>query len=499
VQIASRLFKSGVTLSVKDILTYHTIEQISVHATTMSAAKYEQDYARGEKSLTPIESWFFKKNHPNRNYYNQSVLFKLKRKVKILLLQDAFSKIIEHHDGLRLNFDSDKWVLFYNENHLHRNFTIEKHELQTAANSDEQLMEICIAIKNSLKISNGLLLKAALITSGADELLFITAHHLVVDGISWRILLEDLYATYNALEQSEESVLPLKTASLKVWEKELTKFSQSDVLHAEESYWGEVESINFAIPLDSTTSDWRIKNFNKINGSLNIEQTDRLLKEVHRTYNADTLTILNVTLALMLNEWTGLNRFIVEEESHGRHLENIDVSRTVGWFTAMYPVKLELNGNSLVEHIKFIKEQIKDIPHLGIGYGIHKYVLKQENVDDGILTEIRFNYLGQFEKEFNNDLLAYISQPHGSDIDPENLATAKLEFNSMIVDGKFELEINYNKNAHQETTIMWIRDAYLKHLQSILNHITSEPRLHLTPSDFDAVDLKQHELDALFQ
>lgn len=500
VQIASRLFEKGIALSAKDILIYHTIEQVSLHAKIVDGNNsYDQGVIDGEVQLKPVDSWFFDQHFENPNYYNQSVLLTFHKKVSIRQLEQAFAKVIEHHDGLRLNYDPKKSVLFYNKKHVGSDFTIEAFETRTGEDAFSDLREICRSLNKRFDITDGLLLKAAMIRlNNASEMLFITAHHLVVDGVSWRVLLEDLKAVYNALERREPVKLPKKTASLIDWSARLMEYSGSAELKMEDEYWREVDSAEFSIPQDFAIDEWKVRYLSRMSGALNEERTEFLLKEAHGTYKTDVLILLNIALALALREWTGEDTLIIEQESYGRQLESVNTSRTVGWFTAMYPIKLELKQDSISNQIKDIKEQIRRVPYSGIGYGVRKYLGKPGGSDRTKLTEIRLNYLGQFDKELNNELFSFNNERHAEDIDPGNLMTAKLEFNLMVIYGKLNLDINFNRKAHNVSTIRSLKDMFFNNLELILEHIENEDDIHFTPSDFDGVDLDDEELHALF-
>jgi surfactin family lipopeptide synthetase A len=201
---------------------------------------------------------------------------------------------------------------------------------------------------------------------------------------------------------------------------------------------------------------------------------------------------------LTLKEWTASESVVVEFENHGRHLEDPDVSRTLGWFTAMYPVELRLTGETakIGRDIKAIKEQIRAVPDLGIGYGVSKYFVKQDQGKK--ISGMRFNYLGQFDKELNNELFSYRNVSTGFDSDPENELSAILELNAMVTGGHLNLELIYHKKAHTDATVSWLMNLFLQHLDLILEHVEAEEEIHFTSSDFDAVDLDDEELDALF-
>jgi amino acid adenylation domain-containing protein/non-ribosomal peptide synthase protein (TIGR01720 family) len=479
-QITSRLFEHGIVLNVKDILTYHTIEQISLHAKTAGTEdEQSQGICEGSKGRTPIESWFFAQQFENPNYYNQSVLLRLNKNIDLSLLEAAFETLIQHHDGLRLNYDPASQSMFYNTEH--RTLSIPAYE--------GDLQEICTQIKSSFDITNGLLIKAAIIN---NELLFITAHHLIMDGISWRILLEDLYAAYTQVK------LPRKTASLANWQKALFENPGLDAPEKETDYWKAAESTAFSIPQDFDTADWSVKNARNISGSVDEQTTQFLLKDAHRTYNTDVPILLNTALALTLREWTGLDEMVIEQENHGRHLQNTNAGRTIGWFTAMYPLRLQINEASASEQLKAVKEQMRRLPNHGIGYGIYKTMGLLETNWSRNLSPVRFNYLGQFDSEVNNELFSFLHNDTGSDSAPANHMTCMLELNCMVIGGAFRLNITYNQSAHNKESILQFRDKFFGHLHSILDLLQSEEEIQFTPSDFDAEELSSEDLQQLF-
>lgn len=518
VQIAMRLFDRGISIPVKDILTYYTIEQIGLHASISAAVnEYEQGIAAGKKGLTPIESWFFSQGFKNPGYYNQSILLRFNKKINSGMLEAAFSAIITHHDGLRMNYDREKKLLFYNQQHLPIQFNIEEHPIssENAGSARTASLEtICLRVKSHFDLSDSLLIKAAIIREGdGPDMLFITAHHLVIDGISWRILLEDLYSAYTALQNGELISLPAKTAALTDWDKKLTEYAVSGDPGIRSKYWNETANTSFRVPLDFETNDWRTLHVQTIVETIPDELTGFLLKDAHKAYKTDIPVLLNTALTLTLKQWIEQEEFVIEQENHGRHLDGIDTNRTIGWFTAMYPVKLRLKDEPIGKQIKAIKEQLRGVPDHGLGYGIYKYfkingedvsAASKEGVPAGSqetlpvpITEIRFNYLGQFDKELNNDLFEYSDRSTGNDIDPENNMTARMELNAMVIAGELQLGLRYNQQAHKRSTIKWFLKSFTDNLELIARHIKNEDKLHFTPSDF-SLDLDQEELDSLF-
>ncbi|MCE7996673.1 MAG: amino acid adenylation domain-containing protein [Roseivirga sp.] len=489
VQIASRLHEKKISVPVKDLLTYHTIAQLVANAKyAQSGQRAQQGVVLGTKAKTPIESWFFNQHFANPSFYNQSVLLNTNQALDLGMLRKAFKTLIAHHDGLRINYNSTDQILFFNERHLNADFHIPERQLE------DDFSGQLLALKSGFDLAESLLLKAVVfVEGGRQKYLFVTAHHLVTDGISWRILLHDLSKVYVALVNGQQSVLPPKTVSLVEWQCQLSAW-QPENEDLSKQYWDHVKGQAFALPLDFANTDWGVNGLRQHRLSLREAHTDYLIKEAHKAYQTDVFTLLNVVLAQTLHDWTGERHFVIEHESHGRHLDDCDVSRTIGWFTAMYPVQLAWLGDDLKEQIKAIKEQIRQVPDHGLSYGLQA----QRSVDQDLekQSEIRFNYLGEFVLE-GSEQWSFSGKPIGPETASNNHLTTKLELNALVMNGQFILDMSYHKGTFKEETIGDFGLKYMNHLVALLEQIRQEGDVHFTPSDFEA-SLDQQELDELF-
>lgn len=489
VKIVSRLREEGIALKVTDLLTYQTIAQVSLFAKFENSAPQDQGILSGEKELHPIERWFFDNAFYNPNFYNQSILLELHKKVSKVELERVFSMLIAHHDGLRLNFDREKQLLFYNNSLLEKKFKIETiRENKPSFN----LKNECVSIKKRFVLSRGFLIKAALIRGNSTkDKLFITAHHLIFDGISWRIFLQDLY---KIITNTSTYRLPQKTASLKRWSRQLT----TTAFNGEQEYWNYHSGGDFCLPLDSNPENWKMANAAKIKGALSKDATQYLLKGANEVYRTNALILLITSLVLSLREWTDLSDFTIELENQGRTLDDIDVSRTIGWFTILHPLRVKTDQNEAIgTTIKRTKELIKNIPNFGMGYGMQFYK-EGKKVSVPQMSEIRFNYLGQFSEALSNDLFKFSGEDIGPETDTNNNFTTKLELNLMVLNGSLNIEMVYNNTAHKENTIQKFQANFLGTIYTVLDHIQSENDIHFTPSDFEAVELNQEDLNNLF-
>jgi len=488
VQISSRLLEEGISIKPKDILTYPTIASVYGRAERMDGRnRYEQGILEGRFTPTPIQQWLLAQPFVNPHYYNQSVLFRCMVPMDRDVLQNAFTGLIRQHDTLRLNYDREEGVFYYNNGHL-RPFVIEEF----TAGDEPGFINICEELKDSFDITKSFLIKAALIRDhGNATYLFITAHHLVMDGISWRILIDDLCKAYALLGSGRPLHFPPKTASFKDWSSSLHQFLSSGTSGKGSPYDQGTGAPEPMLPRDLSTGDGCMRDLEKIVVGLGEEDTDSLLMEVHKPYNTDVPILLNAALVMALHQWTGAEEFVIEEESHGRHLDSLDTSRTIGWFTAMYRLRLVYKPQ-LGELIGAVKESMRKMPAGGPGN-----VLLQGGNDAGVQPpEVRFNYLGQIE--LDGDILSLSRRSTGLESDPRNVFTAALELNAMIVKGRFQMEIGYDSRAFKAATITQFSAFFIDGLADILSYLRSEDEPHFTPSDFAHAVLDDQEIRALF-
>jgi amino acid adenylation domain-containing protein/non-ribosomal peptide synthase protein (TIGR01720 family) len=480
VQITARLSDKGLSARTKDILTYQTVRQLCASGVIVrSGAQYDQGLASGDRELTPIERWFFAQRFANPNFFNQSVVLKIKGPLRLPLLEKAFATLVHHHDALRANYDSQRGRMFYNDAHLGTPFHIQE------ISGEMPFEAACRQVKKSFDIGSGLLIKAMI---WQDELLLITAHHLVIDGVSWRILLHDLAVVYQALEQSQPVHLSPKTASINHWLTALAAYERT--ISTQASYWQTSLDSEFEVETDFHSKDWCNKNAATVSGSLDEDETRELLKNTHHHYKAEANVLLNTALALTLKDITGSHTVVIEQENHGRHLDGVDASNTIGWFTAMYPLKLVLEPNSLAQQIESVKNQMREIPDHGLGYLAGK---KYE--DNYSRAEMRLNYLGQFSDEVDNTLWQWCMRNSGSDVDGENHMTAKLDINCLVIHGRFEWTLTYHALTYSKEKMEFVRDRFFHHLRAILALLASGIEIQPVAADFDAAlsveDLKE--------
>ena len=278
--------------------------------------------------------------------------------------------LVEHHDALRMRYQKGQQTCLTKEE---TPFCFHK-DLSHLEDFPRALEKEASLAQASLDLEKGPLLKVILFEGPKNQQrLLIAIHHLVIDGVSWRILLEDLEFLYKELSKNKKPSLPLKTHSYKAWALALKEYRTSPLLEEELTHWTQVESHIQPLPVDKKAKK---RTSSKTLGiTLNKEETSLLLQKVPHAYRTEINDILLSALVLAIGDWTQDYRLSLSLEGHGREedIVDLDLSRTVGWFTSLFPLYLEVDPD-LPSAIKSVKETLRHIPHKGIGYGILKYM-----------------------------------------------------------------------------------------------------------------------------
>jgi amino acid adenylation domain-containing protein/non-ribosomal peptide synthase protein (TIGR01720 family) len=509
IQVISRANQAGLKLTPRQIFQHQTIAELATEARKSSSVtpQAEQGLVIGKVPLTPIQHWFFEQHVHEPHYYNQSVLLEVSPKLTPELLEPIVSQLLRHHDALRLRFSEQREQVITDDYSLvtDTGSLITVKELSELT-LDEQRIEIettTAELQASLNLDKGPLLRVALFQLGDKQAnrLFFVIHHLAVDGVSWRILLEDVTTAYQQLCRDEVIALPPKTTSFKQWARHLTEYAQSETLAAELDYWL-AKSRVLPLPVDYPSKDNTNASTARVSVSLDAKQTQALLQEVPSAYNTQINDVLLTALVQSFARWTGSPILLLDLEGHGREelFEDIDLSRTVGWFTTIYPVLLELNAvsNQPGEVLKYIKEQLRQIPKRGIGYGLLRYLNSKaaKRLQALPQAQVSFNYLGQFHQTFSAEpLLGTAKESSGDAQSQQGYRHHLLDINGLIHEGQLLMDWSYSENIHSQATIERLAQHFITALQTLIAHCQSPEAGGYTPSDFPDVRLSQEQLE----
>ncbi|AUT01014.1 non-ribosomal peptide synthetase [Nostoc sp. CENA543] len=507
IQILAKAKLAGLQLTLKQLFAHQAIADLAAVAGTIEAIEVKQELVTGLVPLTPIQHWFFEQNLVEAHHFNQAFLLSFPCDLQPETLKQVFQQLLVHHDALRLRFTpSDAtWQQIYSAPNDHLAFSyidlsaLPENEQQAAIADQEAVLQANLHLSENL-------VQVAFFHLGVDKRvkLLIVIHHLVIDGVSWRILLNDLQTAYQQLAQGQTLQLPPKTTSFKDWSEKLTAYAQSPALKSEVAYWLNEARLKVpSIPVDLTKGVNNFAAANTILLSLSESETRALLHDVPKAYNTQINDVLLTALVLVVSKWIGSRSVLFNLEGHGREdiVDGVDLSRTVGWFTTIFPVLVELPAtDKLADVLKSVKEQLRAIPNKGIGYGLLRYLSQDAEIASQLQAfpqaQISFNYLGQFDQQVNTS--SWMQPASESAVKMHGLQNNRpylLEIDSIIAGEQLRIEWTYSKNLHQHATIENLAQEFFQTLQQIIAHCASGENGGYTPSDFSLVRFNQLELD----
>lgn len=497
IQVISRLKKRGCGLLIRDVLQFPVIEDLALRVKTVNR-DVDQGIVAGTIPLGPIQNLFFEKNTIDPHHFNQSVLLKSKVPISEEGLRASLNHIVIHHDALRMSYREIDGV-FVQENKGEANsYSLEVIE----ASDDVAFAAHCDRIQSSIDLEKGPLFKAALFRDPQGDRILLVIHHLVVDGVSWRILFEDLSALYQQFLSGQTLELPLKTDSFRSWQQEQLLYASSEELQKEEPYWSAIANAETSpLPKDAEVENNLVKDTATDSFLLDEELTGLLLTKCHKAYGTDVNDILLTALSLSLYEIFEMEKVLVMLEGHGREYigRDVDVTRTVGWFTTMYPLIFDMDyNNDVIRQLIEIKESVHRVPNKGIGYGILRYLSKNIDRPD---PEIIFNYLGDFGSGIKTDsgeeLFEFAGGYHGKSVSAQRSRDAVLDVSGMVTAGQLRLSIGYNAKQYTSSTIKVLLKSFQQQLKGLIRQLSQEQNVHLSPVDLTYKGLSVEQLQEL--
>lgn len=511
IQIIARANQAGLRLKPMQLFQHPTIAQLLAVAGKTPSIQTEQGLITGAVPLTPIQHWFFEQNLPEPHHWNMSILLKISPTIESHQLEKVINQLLEHHDALRLCFERGEmgWQQINASND--KKITLYRIDLSSLSESEQSsaIEAEAAKIQKTLNLSIAPLMQVALFDCGTNKpkRLLLVIHHLVMDGISWRIWLEDFQKAYQQLGSGEAIQLPKKTTSFQHWAESLTEYARSTTLAQELDYWlTKCKSSVSPLPREDSDLPNTVASARTISVSLSAEETKTLLHEVPAVYHTQINDLLLTALAQTFGQWTGKNTLLVELEGHGREalFEDVDLSRTIGWFTTRFPVLLdleEIESTAADSALKSVKEQLRQIPNRGIGYGLLRYLSENSEIVKKLQAlpqpEVGFNYLGQFDRVLpESTSFQFAKESRGDERSLQGTRPYLIAIDGIVFEERLQLDWTYSENVHQPSTIENLAQGFIQVLKEIIDRCLSNHG-GCTPSDFTLVELNQLQLDRL--
>ena len=509
-QVVSRARQAGIHFTPKQLLQHQTVQGLAGVARLGHVDHVvDQGPVSGEMPLLPIHRLFFERQLASAHHWNQSVLLKASAPLDAVALERALQALVLHHDALRLSVAAGG----HDGVARHRSVAEVQQDWQTTSLlwqrelADEAALEAAgNAAQASLDLQQGPLLRALLgtLADGSQRLLLVI-HHLAVDGVSWRILFEDLQAAYGQVLEGQAIRLPAKTSAIKAYAERLQQQARSGAWDNQVGLWQQqLQDVETALPCARPEGRQQNRDACTVQTQLSAGLTRQLLQEAPSAYRTQVNDLLLTALSRVIGRWTGRRDLLVQLEGHGREdlFDAIDLTRTVGWFTSAFPVRLTMQDD-LAACIKTVKEQLRAIPDKGIGFGVLRYLSDartQASLAALPVPRITFNYLGQFDSSFDDaqaSLLQPASESAGLEQSPDAPLDNWLSLNGKVFAGQLSIGWTFSREVFDEPEMARLADALGAELAHVIEHCLQPQHRTATPSDFALARLTQAQLEAL--
>ncbi|MGH8783389.1 condensation domain-containing protein, partial [Paraburkholderia sp.] len=478
-QIIARAREAGLKLTPRQVFEHPTVERLALRVEVLDSTEQDEAEITTALPLTPIQRWFFERYPQGESHWNQSVLLKVEGKLDVEALTQAIEALERRHDALRLRFVQTEAGWRQQVAPAEESTPLYRETLQSL----DDLNAAGQRVQSGLSLTQGPLWRVGYIETQQEQnetRLLIAIHHLAVDGVSWRVLLEELQTAYAQAEQKKPIVLPAPSTSWSVWVRKVHDYAGEAERVAELAWWQtalDTPSLRagpvFA-PLTSTAASQKT-----LSWTLSPERTSALLREAPRAYRMRVDEVLLAVLASVVGKETGRAELLVELEGHGREdvIDGVDLSRTVGWFTTQYPVALPCETTP-GDALRRVRERLASVPRRGLNWG-----LLLGCADDASraalaalpVPEVSFNYLGRFDQTFSSaSRFGFASEASGEAVAASTLAPDRaFDVNGWIAGDSLELTWSYAQQQVSEARAAQLVAAFDVALSATLDHLSA--------------------------
>jgi non-ribosomal peptide synthase protein (TIGR01720 family) len=508
IQVVARASAAGLRITTRQALEHQTIAELAAVASVATASVDHAPDGQGDVPLTPIQQWFFEQSPPEPNHFNQAVLLEVDRHLETSVLEEVADALARAHDVLRYRYvrGNDGWKQIAESVGA---IAVRRVDLSSvpADRWSHAIEEAADHAQRGIDITNGPLMSVTFMDGGRTRAarLLLVAHHLIVDAVSWRVLLEDLYRGCEQRWSGTPIDLPRPGVSFQTWARRLAAYGQSVELAQEADFWlDQAAAAGTAVPVDFAGGSNTFAAAVRLDRALAADETTTLIHETCAHYRAQMPELLLTAVQQSLAEWMGGTAALVDVEGHGREdvVDAADIARTVGWFTTISPVVL---GGAVpaspVEALKSVKERVRAIPHGGIGYGALRYLAADARNSERLRAmphpEVSFLYLGRLDMAASTGWMRAASENAGVTRGAANVRRHVIDISVAISSGGLKVTWTYSEALHRRSTIDALADRFMRVLRDLIEAARSGHHEGYTPADFPAARLEQQDLDRL--
>lgn len=482
-RIVTKAKAQGLILQPKQLFRYQTIAELAGLLASTSPGQVSKLGDTSVLPLTPIQHWFFGQRLEHPQHFNMSVLLEASQPLNTDVLERAGRLLVQRHEALRLRFvqpERGTWQAQLSLDDALKFVTIDLTAL-APAEVESTLDQNMHALQTSFELSSSPLICMAHIRMRAtqSERVLIIVHHLAIDITSWHIFLEELSHCYTQLCQGQGPDLPPVPTSYSQWAITQSEYASSQALRQEAAYWLDPARKQIKpLPVDhaggvNTEEVCAVERFTLDEGT-----TKALQLLAQRRYQTQVSDLVLAALATTLAAWTGQSKILIDQEGHGRETlsAEVNLARTVGWFTAVVPTLLQLPALGDMDRVvACVKEQLRAIPQGGIGYGLLRYLCQDAHIMQAMqqlpAAEVSFHYVGNRAQATGQNLGGLFTLAQGSRGHERSLTDRrrhKLEVVATLVGGQLRLEWIYSTDVHTSKTIQRLAQGMSEQLQQLL-------------------------------
>jgi len=514
IQVVVAAKEQGINISPQQVFAHPTIEALSRVANTEKSIIATQELVTGKLPLLAIQKNYLENDSSENHQFVQSVSVEYEHQLSDEAIYVAFEQLLSHHDGLRTRINR------LQQGSQHDSQQGSQHEWQAEMlehsgcisqsyqlGNDETLKHVLekqrAELLPKLDIGNGVLLAYSHISDGAKSRLLIMVHHLVMDGISWWILLSDLEKCISNAEMSVKTqtntLLPLKTCSLKQWGEALFDYVNSEQARAAKDFW-----LNQFKAADYPRLQSLSKQQAETSLILDQRESDNLSLWASKS-NENSIPHLLLCALHRCSKWfkqhdllSQNDELLINLEGHGREsiIEGMDITRTIGWFTSVYPVALQHSGN--ISSLDDINTQMNNIPNNGVDYGLLQCFSQEAHVQEAVHSHAKplvlFNYLSEWERNLDSSsqfsFVEALTSHHAEAVDLEYA----IEMNSMFFEQQLHVSISYDEALFNKETITTLLAQLDEHINALIQQHCDGDQQQNDKKQFSSANLNDDEL-----
>ncbi len=478
IQVVARVRQAGFTVRSRDLFLNQTVAELAaVVQEAGTPAGQDEEPVVGPVPLTPIQHEFLASQPRAPHHLSQSVFVDLCTGVDVAALRSALRALLAHHDALRMRFARDDAGWRQHNAPVTDTDPLEVPDLSGVDDVDQEVDRLAAAADAGMDLAEGPLLRALLFTVDGSARLFLTVHHLVVDGVSWRILLDDLDRAYRQAAAGEPIRLPARTTSFRTWARRLAEHATSGGLADELPFWTDLPE-PAPLPVDGD-GPATVASTRTVSVRLSEDETEVLLHRAPGALRARVSDVLLAALAHALSGWTGRDEVVIDLEGHGREdlFDDVDLSRTVGWFTTLYPVAITVTDQDWGKLVKSVRRQLRAVPGNGLGYGALRWLTPDSGLRERRSAQVVFNYHGQTDEVATvaeDSLIQGLLPAIGREQDPGERLAHLVEVVGAVAGGRLEFTWYYSENVHERATVERVGERFRAALRAVVAHLTEK-------------------------